>query len=106
MAAAGREHLPWYAWPLIPLVLPVAVVVMLPLGLLALLSIPDFWLCPDRHAHLYDFEGTPHQRARLARWRAAYRRLGLWGRVRRAIKLIRRRKWSRRPSPRNFPGAT
>jgi hypothetical protein len=96
MTAAGHKQLPWYAWPLIPVVLPVAVAVMLPLGLLALLSIPYFWLFPDRHARLNDFEGTPHQRARLARWRVAYRRLGLWGRVRRAIKLTRRRTWSRR----------
>jgi hypothetical protein len=82
MAKARSEQYPW--WPLIPLWWLVAVVVIL-LALIALLSILYFWLYPDRHAHLYDCEGTPHQRARLAQWRAAYRRLRPLGRIGRAV---------------------
>lgn len=96
MAGSRRDRLPWFAWPLVPLVLPISLLVMLPLALLAVVTIPYFWLCPDRHAQLYDFEGTPHQRARLVCWRAAYRRLGLWGRLRRAVKLSRRCRRKRR----------
>jgi hypothetical protein len=86
-----RDRPPSWAWPLIPFVLPVVLLIMIPLGIAALISIPYFALYPDRHAHLYDFEGTAQQRARLASWRAGYARLSVWGRLKRAIKLARRR---------------
>jgi hypothetical protein len=91
LAERQSDRLPWFAWPLVPLVLPAVLLVMLPLGLVALFSIPYFALYPDRHAHRYDFEGTAQQRARVERWRAGYGRLGLWGRVARAFKVARRR---------------
>jgi hypothetical protein len=50
----------------IPLVLPVVALVALPLGILALLSIPYYALYPDRHRHLYDFDATPRQRVPAA----------------------------------------
>jgi hypothetical protein len=86
-----RDRVPWYAWPLVPLVLPVVVLVMIPLGVLALISIPYYAVFPDHHAHFYDFQGTPHQKETLARWRAAYRRLSFPQRIGRAFKLHCRR---------------
>ena len=85
-------HLPWYAWPLVPLVLPAVLIVMLPLGILALLSMPYFLVFPDRHAHIYDFKATSRQRELLSRWRSGYRRLGVGGRLARSLKLWRRRR--------------
>jgi hypothetical protein len=97
--SAGRqsERPPWYLWPLVPLVLPIGLVIMLPFGLLALLSIPFYLVFPDTHPHKYDALGTPSQTERLARWRAHYRRIGLRRRIRRSVKLWRRgREWRRR----------
>ena len=69
------------------------VLFLLLLPLLALISIPLFWVYPDRHMNQYDFEGTPRQKARLAQWRATYDRLGLRGRIRRArTRQARRRR--------------
>jgi hypothetical protein len=79
------RHVPWYLWPLVPLAFAGGLVVMLPLGIFALLSIPHFTVFPDHHAHLYDFEGTPQQRARLAQWRALHRNMNLLQRIERAI---------------------
>ena len=83
---------PWYQWLLVPIVFPVALVIMGPLGLLALLSVPYFRVFPDHHAHLYDFNGTPRQRELLTRWRAGYKRLGITGRFARCLKVRKRKK--------------
>jgi hypothetical protein len=93
-ATPTRRPVPWYLWPLIPPVaIVVAVTVGIPLGILALLSIPFFWLFPERHAQLADFEGTEQQKVRLRQWRLAYGKLSLVGRVRRAVRLsVRRRR--------------
>jgi hypothetical protein len=88
---AARHRLPWYAWPLAPVAFAAACIIMLPLSLLALLSIPYFALYPDYHVHIYDVQGTGRQRELLARWRACYARLGLFARCRRAITLLGRR---------------
>jgi hypothetical protein len=86
-----RKRLPWYLWPLVPPVFVVTMVVVgIPLGLLALLSIPYFWLYPERHAHVADLEGTESEKARLRRWRAAYQRMSFIARVRHARKRSRR----------------
>ena len=86
------KRVPWYLWPLVPPVfLATLIFVGIPLGLLALLSIPYFWLYPDRHAHQWDFEGAGREKERLHRWRSAYQRIPFVARVRRAIKRSRRR---------------
>ena len=55
------------------------------------------WAYLDRHVHEHDVRGTPGQKARLARWRAACDRLGFVGRVRRGwVKASRRRRLRRR----------
>jgi hypothetical protein len=61
---------------------------MIPLGILALLSIPLYGIFPDQHVHPYDRNGTPEQKAFLALRRSRYRRLGFRRRIRRAIKSI------------------
>jgi hypothetical protein len=66
------------------------VVIAIPMGIIALLSIPYFWLYPDRHAHVADGEGTDAEKARLLRWRNAYRQLSFIGRVQHARKRSRR----------------
>lgn len=86
------RRVPWYLWPLVPLALASGLVVMLPLGILALLSIPYFAIFPDHHAHRYDFEGAPHQRERLAQCRALYRNMNLLQRIERAVRRWRRRR--------------
>src|SRR5262245_38085422 len=87
MTTTAKTHRrqPWYAWLLVPLVLPAVLVVAIPLSILALLSIPYFAVFPDRHRHIWDFKGTLHQRELLAKWRTLYTRLGFVGRVRRAF---------------------
>jgi len=99
-ATKFREKLPWYGWLLALLVLPVVLlVVAIPLGILGLFSIPYYFVFPDHHRHMWDFEGTAHQRARLAEWRSLYSRLGFFGRVRRAItRRASRALWRRRAS--------
>ena len=92
-ASTTRSGPPWYLWPLVPVVFVATLPVVLPLALLALVSIPLTFVYPDRHRHLHDVQGTPAQRARLAQWRAAYDRLGIVGRLRRAKeKFVRRRR--------------
>jgi hypothetical protein len=96
-AGERAERVPWYLWPLVPIVLPICLLVMLPLGFLALLSIPFYLVFPDTHFHKYDHEGTPRQKELLARWRARYAALGLRQRIRRGAELWRRgREWRRR----------
>lgn len=82
---------PWY---LIPLVLAAGLLVMIPLGILALLSIPYYSLFPDRRMHIFDLEGAPHQRSRLEYWRALHRRMSLLQRIGRLFRLRRRRRVS------------
>jgi len=43
------------------------------LSCLALASIPFFWLYPERHARLFDFEGSPDQKSALAEARSVLR---------------------------------
>jgi len=97
MLQSAGDRLPWYAWPLVPFVFVlIAIPILLLLFFLAVITTPYFWLFPDRHAHLSDFQATQYQRARLADRRAKYKKLGLWGRLRRAVKLTRRRMKARR----------
>lgn len=77
---------PWYLWPLAPLAFLGSLIVMLPLGVLALVSIPVVWLYPDRHMHVHDLRGSAEEKRRLARWRREYNRLSFFGRVRRSIR--------------------
>lgn len=92
----AAEPVAWNLLPLASVAFLAAALVLIPLGLLALVSVPYFAMFPDRHMHPYDFEPTPLQRARLAQWRGAYRRLGWCGRVRRMVTRLRRRTWPRR----------
>jgi hypothetical protein len=88
----SSKRWPWYLWPLIPPVFVATVVfVAIPLAALALVSIPYFWLYPERHAHQADVEGTERERQRLRRWRAAYQRISSAGRVRHALRRSSRR---------------
>jgi hypothetical protein len=77
---------PWILWLLLPFVLPVALVFGLVFVMIALVVTPYFLVYPDRHLQKIDIDGTDAQRARLARWRAGYRALGFFGRIRRAVK--------------------
>lgn len=87
---------PWYLWPLIPpIFLITAICVGLPLAILALISIPFFWLYPDRHIRLADARGTPLQKLRVAQWRAIYNSLSFPARLRRSLKRFSRRRHRR-----------
>ncbi len=66
-----------------------------PLTVIVWLSILYSAVFPDRFAIADDFDGSEHQKMRLAQWRAVYRRLSLPGRIQRAWKVRQRR------SPRN-----
>jgi hypothetical protein len=77
----------WLLLLLWPLSLLVALPILLPLGVLALLSIPYFAVYPDHHAHLWDFEGTADQKEFLALRRRRYRSIGLRRRIRRAFRF-------------------
>ena len=90
-----NHRVPWYLWPLAACgYLAIFIIIGIPLLILAAVAIPYYALFPDHHADIYDVRGTPRQRERLAQWRAAYRRLGIIGRVRRAIRMrgIRRQR--------------
>jgi hypothetical protein len=91
------DRLPWYAWPLAPLVLAIGILVMTVLGILALFFLPYFFIYPDRHAHPYDFEGTPRQRELLARRRALYAKMNIFQRIGRGFKLLTRGRQRRHP---------
>lgn len=104
-SARPSERLPWYAWPLVPFVFVATLVLMLPLGALALLSIPYFLVFPDRHAQIHDFGGTPRQQELLARWRESYSRLGIRGRLARRLKLWRRKRRAGQPRAAADPAA-
>ena len=81
------QRLPWYLWPHAPFAfLAVALIVMLPLGVIALMSIPLTWLYQDRHMHIHDVQGTEMEKARLAKWRETYNRLSVVGRFRHAMR--------------------
>jgi hypothetical protein len=91
------NRVPWYLWPIVfPVFLVAGVVMFVPLALLALWALPFFWLNPERHMHIYDEEGTAHQRMRLQQWRDAYAKLSFGQRIRRAIKVSLRRRRQRR----------
>lgn len=53
------------------------------LGLFAmsLVLTPFWWLYPERHAHVHDFEGTTEQQAELRRWRAELAEKPFWKRL-------------------------
>ena len=91
MSNFSKYRLPWYGWLLAPFVLPAALFVLLILAPFALLSIPYFLLFPERHRQVHDFDGSDHQRQRIAQWRAGYSRLSLLGRLQRAFKKRQRR---------------
>jgi hypothetical protein len=82
----------WYQWLLVPFALPAALVVILPLGALALLAIPYYAVFPDHHPHVVDFGGSPRQRELLARWRRRNQQLGIIGRIAVALGGRRRRR--------------
>lgn len=95
MRQYARQGVPWYLWPLNFLVyFVVLVVVWPPLVALTLLSIPYFAVYPDSRFKLNDVHLTDRQIELFEKWRSAYRSLGLFGRIRRAMKLERRR-WRR-----------
>ena len=101
MTTTAKLHyrLPWYGWLLVPFVIPAALVVLIPLSLLAAISIPYYFVFPDHHRHMWDSESTPHQRELLARWRTQYSRLGIFGRIRRAFaRRVARSVWRRKAS--------
>jgi hypothetical protein len=89
-SVTGRT--PWYAWPLAPFAFCAGLVVMIPLGIVGLFSIPYFFVFPERHRQVWDFEGTAHQRKLLERWRAEYAKLRFTQRLARAFKKRRLRR--------------
>lgn len=92
MKLPEKKRIQWYLWPLVSIVLCVTFVfVAIPLGILALFSTPYFAIYPERHAHRYDFEATPHQKRRLAQWREMYGNLSFRQRITRARKKRHRR---------------
>ncbi|MFO0959151.1 MAG: hypothetical protein U0800_17265 [Isosphaeraceae bacterium] len=94
MRKPRADDVPWWMWPLMPIVLPAVFFVALLLAPVCVVLATVFVLYPDQLEQRHDVEGTAHQRGRLARWRACYRRLGLIGRVRRVARLGLR--WYRR----------
>jgi len=93
---SSREKLPPYLWLLAPIMLPVALLVMIPLGILALIAAPYYFVYPEHHIHQWDFEGTERQKALLVKWRTGHKRLGLFGRIRRGFLVLGRRTRTRR----------
>ena len=80
-----------YLWPLAPFALVASLLVMLPLGPIAILSIPYYAIFPDRHLHKYDVEGTEQQRKRMVQWRSVYSRMSFVQRLVRAMTHVKRR---------------
>ena len=89
--ATQRSRLPWYSWLLVPIAVPAALVVGIPLTIAAGLSVPYYAIYPDRHPHQVDLSGTPRQRALLTAWRVKYAKLGFAQRVGVALRGRRRR---------------
>ncbi len=85
-----KEATPWYRWLLVPLALPAALVILVPMSILAAFSIPYYAVFPHHHPHSADF-GTPRQRDLIRGWRARYARLSLWAKLRRAVTRKRHR---------------
>src|SRR5579883_521729 len=83
------KKLPLHAWPLVPFAFCAALVVMIPLGILALLSIPYYFVFPEHHRQVWDFKGTTHQRKLLEIWRSKYAKLSFIGRISRAFRKRR-----------------
>ena len=42
---------------------------------------PYWRLYPERHAHIYDFEGTDEQREELRQWREEQKKKSFWQRI-------------------------
>ena len=82
-ALSELSNLPWYAWPLIPVVLAAGLVVLVPLSVLAIFSIPYYAVYPEPPLRDYYMEAglTPRQRALLARWRGLNAQLSFAERV-------------------------
>lgn len=55
----------------------------------SVLSIPYFWLYPERHAHFVDFEGTDEQKAVLAEYRGKLVHKSFWRRMAEKLHLAR-----------------
>jgi hypothetical protein len=94
--APFRDYrLPWYAWPLVPVVILPAIVVLVILAALFVVLIPFSFAYPDYQAHPYDLpDATARQRELIALWRSKYRRLNLSQRIGRALAVRNRRRRS------------
>ena len=75
----------WIEWILMPLYVPIFFLVF---GMLALLSIPYFWLYPERHANRIDFEGSPEEQERFRAYREYRSRISLGRRVLERLHLV------------------
>src|SRR4051794_13118809 len=96
LVRSGGDETPiaWWEWLFTPVVVMLVFVVG---GALAIVSIPYFWLYPDRHMHQWN--GDPAHTRSLENWRSSYARLTFFGRVRRNWTRWRRRSRSAK-SPR------
>src|SRR5579862_3755565 len=92
------RRIPWYLWPLVPTAAITAFVVFVPLAIVAAASIPFSWLYPERHVQLADVSASDEEKARVARWRSAYKRLSFTGRFSHAIKKTAKRRRASRLS--------
>jgi hypothetical protein len=76
----GTDYSPtaWWEWFFAPIVWPLFIVLLF---VAAGLSIPYFWLYPERHAHQFDFEGSPEEQRQLREYRNHRRRISIWRRL-------------------------
>ena len=91
-----------------PVFLVTFAVVIVPLAILAALSVPYYLLYPERHAHFYDLHGSPAQRERVAKWRLLSSRLSFWQRIQRwhrsrKYRAARGERFWRRHRPETLP---
>ena len=92
-----HTEIAWWKWFFVG---PVAVagalfavvIFIIPVSVLALLSIPYYAVFPERHMQRYDFDGNPHEQDRLAEWRRRYSRLSMRQRIDRALAKRQRRR--------------
>jgi len=84
--------LPWYQWPLIPIIVPSVAIILV---LMMVRAMPREWLYPERSVHAYDIAGSAAKKARLGRWRDAYGKLPFTGRVYRLFMKPGGKRWRR-----------
>jgi hypothetical protein len=75
----------WWEWLFAPIVYPLFIVWIV---LMAIISVPYFWLYPENHMNCIDLDGTDEEMRQLADYRAYRARIGLLRRLKERLKLV------------------